>query len=70
MDWMFDVYIIAIDTVNDNEIRVFRFYPSQIKSRLQTIIDVLKEIKWHQETNQWEHHKQYYDGDGSETLEL
>ena len=69
-DWMFDVYIIAIDTVNDNEIRVFRFYPSQIKSRLQTIEDVLKEIKWHQETNNWEHHKQYYDGDGSETLEL
>ena len=69
-DWMFDVYIIAIDTINDNEIRVFRFYPSQIKSRLQVITDVLKEIKWHQKTNQWEHHKQYYDGDGSETLEL
>ena len=69
-DWMFDVYIIAIDTVNDNEIRVFRFYPSQIKSRLQTIENALKEIKWHQETNNWEHHKQYYDGDGSETLEL
>ena len=70
MDWMFDVYIIAIDTVNDNEIRVFRFYPSQIKSRLQTIENVLKEIKWHQDANKWEHHKQYYDGDGSETLEL
>ena len=70
MDWMFDVYIIAIDTVNDNEIRVFRFYPSQIRSRLKLISDVLQQIHWHQETGNWEHHKQYYDGDGSETLEL
>lgn len=41
MDWMFEIYIIAIDTVNDNEIRVFRFYPSQIRSRLKLILDVL-----------------------------
>lgn len=70
MDWMFDVYIIAIDTVNDNEIRVFKFYPSQIRSRLKLILDVLQQIHWHQETGNWDHHKQYYDGDGSETLEL
>lgn len=70
MDWMFEIYIIAIDTVNDNEIRVFRFYPSQIRSRLKLILDVLQQIHWHQETGNWDHHKEYYDGDGSETLEL
>ena len=70
MDWMFEIYIIAIDTVNDNEIRVFRFYPSQIRSRLQTILNVLQCIRWHEETGNWNHHKEYYDGDGSETLEL
>ena len=70
MDWMFEIYIIAIDTVNDNEIRVFRFYPSQIRSRLQTILNVLQCIRWHEETGNWDHHKEYYDGDGSETLEL
>lgn len=70
MDWMFEIYIIAIDTVNDNEIRVFRFYPSQIRSRLQTILNVLQCIRWHEETGNWDHHKEYYDGDGSETLNL
>lgn len=70
MDWMFEIYIIAIDTVNDNEIRVFRFHPSQIRSRLQTILNVLQCIRWHEETGNWDHHKEYYDSDGSETLEL
>lgn len=70
MDWMFEIYIIAIDTINDNEIRVFRFYPSQIRSRLQTILNVLQHIRWHEETGNWDHHKEYYDGDGSETLNL
>ena len=70
MDWMFEIYIIAIDTVDDNEIRVFRFHPSQIRSRLQTILNVLQCIRWHEETGNWDHHKEYYDGDGSETLEL
>ena len=69
-DWMFEIYIIAIDTVDDNEIRVFRFHPSQIRSRLQTILNVLQCIRWHEETGNWDHHKEYYDGDGSETLEL
>lgn len=69
-DWMFEIYIIAIDTVDDNEIRVFRFHPSQIRSRLQIILNVLQCIHWHEETGNWDHHKEYYDGDGSETLEL
>lgn len=69
-EWMFEMYIIAIDTVRDNEIRVFRLYHSQVQSRLYTIIKALQNIHWHQQTGKWDHHKAYYDGDGSETLEL
>lgn len=69
-EWMFEMYIIAIDTVGDNEIRVFRLYHSQVQSRLYTIIKALQDIRWHQQTGKWDHHKAYYDGDGSEILEL
>lgn len=68
--WTFKFYIIAIDTINDNEVRVFELSKEQIESRFDTIKDVLRQIHWHQETGNWDHHKEYYDGDGSETLEL
>lgn len=68
--WKFKFYIIAIDTVGDNEIRVFKITEDQVLTRLEVIIYTLFEIYWHQETGNWEHHREYYDGDGSETLEL
>lgn len=68
--WEYKFYIIAIDTVGDNEIRVFKITEDQVLTRLEVIIHTLYEIRWHQETGNWDHHKEYYDGDGSETLEL
>lgn len=68
--WEYKFYIIAIDTVGDNEIRVFKITEDQVLTRLEVIIHTLYEIYWHQETGNWDHHKEYYDGDGSETLEL
>ena len=68
--WSFKFYIIAIDTINNNEIRVFEITYKQVITRMSTIKEVLNQIYWHQETGNWDHHKQYYDGDGSETLNL
>ena len=68
--WTFKFYIIAINTINNNEVRVFEFSKEQIESRFDTIKDVLRQIHWHQETGNWEHHREYYEGDGSETLNL
>lgn len=68
--WKFKFYIIAIDTVGDNEIRVFKITEDQVLTRLEVIIHTLFEIYWHQKTGNWEHHREYYDGDGSETLNL
>ena len=70
MLWEYAFYIVAIDTVGDNEIRVFKITEEQLFTRCNVITNTLDEIRWHQETGNWEHHKQYYDGDGSETLEL
>ena len=70
MLWEYAFYIVAIDTVGDNEIRVFKITEEQLFTRCNVITNTLDEIRWHQETGNWEHHKQYYDGDGSEILEL
>lgn len=68
--WEYAFYIVAIDTVGDNEIRVFKITEEQLFTRSNVITNTLDEIRWHQETGNWDHHKEYYDGDGSETLEL
>ena len=69
-DWSFEYYIIGIDTTSNYEIRVFKIEPYMVQSRKHTIYDALDEIAWHQEHNKWEHSRAYYEGDGSETLNL
>lgn len=68
--WRFEFYIIAIDTTGSNEIRVFRLDSSQVCSRNGVINDTMIEIAWHMDKNLWEHGYEYYNGDGSETLNL
>lgn len=68
--WKFKWYIIGIDTLGDNQIRVFVFDKPQIDSRKILIEDVLQEIQWHQETGNWDYYELYYDGDGAEKLSL
>lgn len=69
-EWRFDFYIIAIDTTGSNEIRVFKLKFSQISPRGAVIDDAMVEIAWHINENLWEHGYEYYNGDGSETLNL
>ena len=71
-DWERDYYIIAIDTVDKYDIRVFKIYGHYfeeygIKDKIEFALD---DIKWHSETGQWEHSRQYYTGNGCETLDL
>lgn len=69
-DWTFEFYIIGIDTTGSNEIRVFRVEPYMVDSRNHIIGDALVEIAWHQSTGKWDHSREYYEGDGSESLNL
>jgi len=69
-EWYFEFYIIAIDTTGSYEIRVFKFDDLTLLGRWKTITDTLTEIAWHQKNNKWEHSRAYYEGDGSETLNL
>ena len=68
--WTFEYYIIGIDTTGSNEIRVFKIEESSVQSRALTINKALCDICWHQTNNKWEHSREYYEGDGSETLNL
>ena len=66
-EWSFEYYIIGIDTTGSNEIRVFKIEESAVQSRFDTIVKALDAIHWHQVNNKWEHSREYYEGDGSET---
>lgn len=68
--WTFKFYIIGIDTVEDYSIRVFEVHFANIAEREYTIIHALDEIAWHQAIGYWDHTRAYYEGDGSETLNL
>jgi hypothetical protein len=69
-DWTFEYYIIGIDTTGSNEIRVFKIEQNDVESRYGVIKDALTDIAWHQANNKWEHSRSYYEGDGSESLNL
>lgn len=68
--WEFKYYIIGIDTTGSYEIRVFKIEPYMVQSRNDVINNTLLEIAWHQSTGKWEHSRSYYEGDGSESLDL
>ena len=69
-DWSHEWYIIGIDTTGSNEIRVFKFTKDQIYLHTDTIEHALEHIAWHQTTGKWDHSREYYKGDGSESLNL
>lgn len=68
--WSFEYYIIGIDTTGSSEIRVFEIEQYMVESRMHVIEDALNDIRWHQKTGKWDHSREYYEGDGAETLSL
>lgn len=68
--WKFMFYIIGIDTTGSNDIRVFKIDQFDVYTRKDVILKAIKDISWHQQTGKWEHSREYYEGDGSESLNL
>lgn len=69
-EWHFDWYIIAMDTLETNEVRVFKFLDEQVIPQSVKILNAIDEINWHRTNNKWNYRRQYYESDGSETLNL
>ncbi|MBO5628490.1 MAG: PD-(D/E)XK nuclease-like domain-containing protein [Aeriscardovia sp.] len=70
LTWDFEFYIIGIDTTGSYEIRTFYIDEHTVNSRLSIIHDALDKIAWHQSTDKWDHSREYYEGNGSESLNL
>ena len=68
--WSFEFYIIGIDSTGSNEIRVFKIDQFDVYSRKDIILNAMQDIAWHQSTGKWDHSRSYYEGDGSESLNL
>lgn len=69
-DYDCEAYIIAIQTNGNYEVRVFNmFNETELDSRKDTIISALSELSYHYQTNNWEHTRSYYEGNGTEELE-
>lgn len=76
-NWKFSHYIIGIDTTGSYEIRVFKVKLKIHESKKLNLVsttakieEALFDIAWHQINNKWDHSRAYYEGDGSETLNL
>ena len=65
-----EVYIIAIQTNNNYEIRVFdMFNEEELLNSKNIILDALTELSYHYQTDNWEHTREYYENNGIERLE-
>lgn len=67
-EYEYKTYIIAIQSHDSYEVRVFDLDNKAIEDRLLTIDLAIKKIAWHQNNNLWEHTKEYYESDGAEIL--
>lgn len=65
-EYTYETYIIAVSTADEAEVRVFKFTPESIEDKLVIISDTISDICFHLSTNQWDYHREYYEGDGSE----
>ena len=65
-----EAYIIAIQSNGNNEVRVFNMLnEKELLDRKDLIADTLTEISYHYQTGNWDHTREYYEGNGTESLE-
>jgi hypothetical protein len=68
-DYDIEAYIVAIQSNSNNEVRVFNMLnEKELLARKDLIADTLTEISYHYQTGNWDHTREYYENDGTETL--
>lgn len=68
-DYDCEAYIIAIQTNSNNEVRVFNmFNETELDSQKNKIFNALSELSYHYQSNNWDHTRDYYEGNGTEEL--
>lgn len=67
-DYIHETYIIGFQKGDLPECRVMKISEEWLNKGLNEIEEILPKIKWHFDTNQWEHRKEYYENNGIELL--
>lgn len=68
-DYDIEAYIVAIQSNGNNEVRVFNMLnEKELLARKDLIADTLTEISYHYQTGNWDHTREYYENDGTESL--
>lgn len=68
-DYDIEAYIVAIQSNGNNEVRVFNMLNEQeLLARKDLIADALTEISYHYQTGNWDHTREYYENNGTESL--
>lgn len=68
-DYDLEAYIVAIQSNSNNEVRVFNMLNEQeLLARKDLIADALTEISYHYQTGNWDHTREYYENNGTESL--
>jgi len=67
-DYEIEAYIVAVNTQDPFECRVYKLSEAEYQKQLLVINELMKEISWHWFTNQWDYSRTYYEGDGTENL--
>jgi hypothetical protein len=63
-----ETYIIGFQKGDLPECRVLQVSESWLNTGLQEIEDLLPRIKWHFDSNEWNHRQEYYTNNGIEVL--
>lgn len=68
-DYDLEAYIVAIQSNSNNEVRVFNMLnEKELLAHKDLIADALTEISYHYQTGNWDHTREYYENNGTETL--
>lgn len=66
VDYEIEAYIVAVNTQDPFECRVYKLTKDELANQLLVINQLMKDISWHWFTNQWDYSRTYYEGDGTE----
>lgn len=68
-DYDLEAYIVAIQSNSNNEVRVFNMLnEKELLVRKDLISETLTEISYHYQTGNWDHTREYYENNGTESL--
>lgn len=59
-------YVVAVTTKSPVEVEVFKVMESTLNDGFKEIEQLMPELKWHFENEQWNHNRRYYEGEGFE----